>query len=567
MSGKCAHCSGKRLQAKATIGAANDPLEAEADRVADQVFAVSAGQKIRRFATQIQRFAPGGSAQEGTAAPDSVERVLSNPGRSLDAELRVDMEKRFGHDFSRVRVHTGAAAERSAQEIGANAYTMGHNIVFGKDQFAPSASSGCKLLAHELAHVVQRAVPGEPVLRRAPVTMDEDQGLAQAEPEEDEDPHAEDPADGYETGADNEVAPEDDSGVGEAEGPDEEVEAADEGGHGPLGAEPLKSGAKATTTGKWILVKLPRTLIRFDGTKRIDSWGISGGRPGNPTPTGSGFSIHYRDENHRSSSYGKCDGKPIGPNGQAKCKKRGGTYVGADMGFYQEFAPQVGFHRGDPSVLSHGCIHVSADNAKTLWNWATNGTPVIVCSGSGCDRYPGGGSSSSKRKGKVKPKAVQPRLVIGAVNDPLELEAERVAERVLAIPADAAIGSTAPQVRRLPFARQAHDHHAPALESVDEAVAGPGRPLEPTLRREMELRFGHDFSHVRLHTNADAARSARNIDAHAYTFGTHIVFGAGRYAPGTASGRHLLAHELAHVVQQSAPRTGVILGAAHAQEL
>jgi hypothetical protein len=67
------------------------------------------------------------------------------------------MERRFGHDFSRVRVHTGPTAERSAGENDANAYTVGHNIVFGRNQFAPSAHSGRKLLAHELTHVVQHS--------------------------------------------------------------------------------------------------------------------------------------------------------------------------------------------------------------------------------------------------------------------------------------------------------------------------------------------------------------------------------------------------------------------------
>jgi hypothetical protein len=80
------------------------------------------------------------------------------------------MEERFGHDFSRVRVHTGAAAERSAQEIDASAYTMGHHIVFGSNQFAPDTKHGRMLLAHELTHVVQQSHPvGSPssVVQRA----------------------------------------------------------------------------------------------------------------------------------------------------------------------------------------------------------------------------------------------------------------------------------------------------------------------------------------------------------------------------------------------------------------
>jgi hypothetical protein len=84
--------------------------------------------------------------------------------------------------------------------------------------------------------------------------------------------------------------------------------------------------------------------------------------------------------------------------------------------------------------------------------------------------------------------------------------------------------------------------------SVDQALASPSMPLEPTLRQDMEQRFGHDFSRVRVHSDAAAEQSARDVDADAYTVSHHIVFGAGRFAPGTTEGRRLLAHELTHVV-------------------
>src|SRR5438105_8788104 len=79
---------------------------------------------------------------------------------------------------------------------------------------------------------------------------------------------------------------------------------------------------------------------------------------------------------------------------------------------------------------------------------------------------------------------------------------------------------------------------------------GPGRPLDPTTRAEMENGFGHDFGHVRVHTDARAAESARSVNALAYTSGRDVVFGAAQYAPESADGRRLLAHELTHVVQQ-----------------
>jgi hypothetical protein len=104
--------------------------------------------------------------------------------------------------------------------------------------------------------------------------------------------------------------------------------------------------------------------------------------------------------------------------------------------------------------------------------------------------------------------------------------------------------------------------HAPparAPRAVDVTPVG-GEALDPALRAYFEPRFGHSFGGVRVHTDGRAAEAARAVNALAYTVGTDIAFGAGQYAPGTAQGRRLLAHELAHVVQQS----GGALGAAPA---
>jgi hypothetical protein len=90
-------------------------------------------------------------------APASVARVLAGSGRPLDRALQQDLGQRFGREFSQVRVHSGAAAEQSAREMHANAYTVGHNIVFGAGQFAPGSPEGRRLLAHELTHVVQQS--------------------------------------------------------------------------------------------------------------------------------------------------------------------------------------------------------------------------------------------------------------------------------------------------------------------------------------------------------------------------------------------------------------------------
>src|SRR5512138_24114 len=91
--------------------------------------------------------------------------------------------------------------------------------------------------------------------------------------------------------------------------------------------------------------------------------------------------------------------------------------------------------------------------------------------------------------------------------------------------------------------------HAPAV--VQDVLNTPGKPLDAATRASMEPRFGHDFSKVRIHADAQAAESNEAIHALAYTVGNHIVFGAGQHEPATQTGQTLIAHELAHVIQQS----------------
>ncbi len=157
MTGECAECSNERSgqQTKLRIGEAGDIYEQEADRIADQVMATPAHSAVTSSPPRVQRYA-GRSAARQDAALDSVGYVLSSPGRQLEPALRQDMEQRFGNDFSRVRVHSDAAAQRSAREVDALAYTVGHDVVFAAGEFAPYSTRGQRLLAHELTHVVQQ---------------------------------------------------------------------------------------------------------------------------------------------------------------------------------------------------------------------------------------------------------------------------------------------------------------------------------------------------------------------------------------------------------------------------
>ena len=95
------------------------------------------------------------------------------------------------------------------------------------------------------------------------------------------------------------------------------------------------------------------------------------------------------------------------------------------------------------------------------------------------------------------------------------------------------------------------DHRTSRVPAaVREAMRSPGQPLPSPTRDVMEAEFGHDFSQVRVHADSQAAEAAGAVDANAFTLGNHIVFGTSRWAPQTPSGSRLLAHELAHVLQQ-----------------
>jgi len=182
-------------------------------------------------------------------------------------------------------------------------------------------------------------------------------------------------------------------------------------------------------------------------------------------------------------------------------------------------------------------------------------------------------SLSSRRR-----PTIQNKLTINTPSDQYEQEADRMAEQVMRMrdpssvvaPALASAGLVVQRkcacegtggndhceecarketLQRLPVG-PATTPEAPPI--VHDALRQPGAPLDPITRSFFEPRFGYDFGHVRVHADAQAAASAKAVNALAYTAaGSQIVFGPGAYAPETIRGRNLIAHELAHVIQQS----------------
>jgi hypothetical protein len=99
---------------------------------------------------------PISETRNSPSVPPVVHEVLRSPGQPLGTQTRAFFEPRFGHDFSRVQVHSDARAAESAHAVNAAAYAVGHHVVFGTRQYAPLTLPGLRLLAHELAHVVQQ---------------------------------------------------------------------------------------------------------------------------------------------------------------------------------------------------------------------------------------------------------------------------------------------------------------------------------------------------------------------------------------------------------------------------
>ncbi len=194
---------------KLSIGTSNDPLEVEADRVADQVLRMpmespaahspeysfrgggldertlfeSTETQARLLAQDISPNNKAVGGGEKNNMPPSVAQAVMRGGTELERNLRRDMERRFGRDFSQVRVHADETAMRSAQEVNANAYTIGNDIVFARGRFAPQTRAGLHLLAHELTHVVQQG--GKPVPKECLQHEERDPDELAAEAKED----------------------------------------------------------------------------------------------------------------------------------------------------------------------------------------------------------------------------------------------------------------------------------------------------------------------------------------------------------------------------------------------
>ncbi|MDZ4721858.1 MAG: DUF4157 domain-containing protein [Roseiflexaceae bacterium] len=150
------------------------------------------------------------------------------------------------------------------------------------------------------------------------------------------------------------------------------------------------------------------------------------------------------------------------------------------------------------------------------------------------------------------PLIVQPKLRLGPANDQYEQQADRIAAQVVGgrnTPSTQA-GLRQPLVQRVASAPSAGIAVTPGVEAGIHAARGSGQPLPAAVRSQMETAIGADFSSVRVHNDSRANALNQAVQARAFTTGRDVFFGRGEYQPGSNAGRRVLAHELAHVVQQ-----------------
>ncbi|WP_448071464.1 eCIS core domain-containing protein [Georgenia yuyongxinii] len=174
-----------------------------------------------------------------------------------------------------------------------------------------------------------------------------------------------------------------------------------------------------------------------------------------------------------------------------------------------------------------------------------------------------------------------PPLVVGAAQDRAEHDADALADRALRRLHAAGTPASEPEAGTEPHRHDPSCGHLrragapapaagaigaeggavdPGTAAVIEGRRGAGRPLPGPVRRQMEGAFGAGLGHVRVHDDAQAAGLSRRVSARAFTTGSDIFFGAGEFAPGTADGERVLAHELAHVVSEPGPRVQRLFG-------
>lgn len=422
-------------------------------------------------------------------------KALNSPGWPIDPPARRFMELGFGQDFSQVRLHTDPIAAESAGSLRANAYTVGSHIIFASGGYQPASSEGRRLLAHELAHVVQ-----EPMAESTSRNHSMCAGGVRAD-------------DISSPGQPSEL---------EAE------RAAAMVVDGPTAGTPPVIQARRPPVARAAAAPAPATASLLLEEE------AAGATPAQ-MPRGEFLELLH-DTLCRTVEAGFVGSQYEG---------RGCPLVERAMNFY----------RRQSAASIEASIHRYASEART----ATSARDYLDIVGTRVGAVVKSFVATGRVTGippELEPLMVSPLQGTDGIEGLLARAASGIARGIVDVAG--AIGGALSSVGRAFRALFKHRSEA-AGPSIDphsvRAQLGRGLELQANVRSRMERAYGQDFSRVRVHTDRRAGDLAEGLGARALTVGSDVAFAPGEYRPGTVAGDALIAHELAHTIQQQAPAT------------
>jgi len=441
----------------------------------------------------VQRRANGSAAP--AIAPPIVHDALRSPGQPLEKDAQSYFASKFEHDFSHVRVHTDEQAAESARAVGSLAYTVGNHVVFGAGRYSPANSSGRRLLAHELTHVVQQQHDSVPSPQY---------GLEIGPSQDRYEREAEQVADRIVGG--NETGQEKESSISPANlrpallAPRlQRAEAADPA-PGPNAAAP------AFLVEDDALDLKPGRMKKGEFLDRLQA------------------SVCATADEVLSSVGRSAQGCPYIDRWIGHLRTKGSQFVERGI---RKYAPDsAGVTKAEDYIP-----FVAARVRRGVARWARTGEITEV---------------PDELKGQLLGANILAGVerVLSGIGGAIGGAVSAVARGVKK--AASVIGGV--------FAKQRDGGMRDAGDPQEiQAQLRSGHPLEGGVKSRMETAFGGDFSHVRVHTDSSAAGLSARLNARAFTIGSDVAFGAGEYRPGTLIGDALIAHELAHVMQQTGP--------------
>ncbi len=448
----------------------------------------------------LQRHANGSAAP--AVAPPIVHDVLRSSGQPLEKDAQSYFASKFEHDFSHVRVHTDEQAAESALAVRALAYTVGNHVVFGAGRYSPANSGGRRLLAHELTHVVQQrhnSVPSPQYsLEIGPSHDRYEREAEQLSERMTSGMEASQEADAHLSPtrlSPNRVAP----CVQRAEAAESPATAA-----GTTGAASAPSPAAAS-------------LLVEDDALDLKPGQMKKGEFLDKLQT----SVCATADEVLSSVGRSAQGCPYIERWIGHLRTKGSQFLERGI---RKYAPDsAGVAKAEDYIP-----FVAARVRRGVARWARTGEITEV---------------PDELKGQLLGANILAGVdrVLSGIGGAIGGAVSAIAGGVKK--AASAIGGV--------FAKGRDGGVRDAGDPQEiQAQLRSGHPLDGGVKSRMEAAFGGDFSAVRIHTDSSAAELSTRLNARAFTIGRDVAFGAGEYRPGTLIGDALIAHELAHAMQQ-----------------